>query len=415
MAVSPSEFVESGSMDLRTWRPPEFQHLECAIDACQFAEDMDSVEERLDLLKQRVLDLIFIPLLQVSWPVGSESEAAQVCVHRLPAVIEELTALLRKTLHLACSRRTLVEKTRESGEVAGLTAARKTIKESAWDLLQVRARLEQADDDRVRQELRIRELETSLEKEAARHQDSLRYTGDLQARLSHCSTSIAELERRLNSRQAGIALEHSSASSPGADLNDLGNNLLPSELEKSDAPRPVLAATSRTQSFLLSPHSLDLPSDETAFVHHADCFKGAGSVATFSAHADCRGSSATDVATPARAGTGRRSSSTGGALTDAASPTPPRRQRQSDPRSTPQRMMSAHSIAAAFGQRPGAPRSGSAGALRAKPQASQPQPQTPIPTDLRSLGQLLTGSGLFTAGAPPPRAGTPLGASPPIT
>jgi len=88
------------------------------------------------------------------------------------------------------------------GTLARLTAARKTVKEREWELKTAKTRLDSLEEDRVRQDARIRALETALERSTAtRFEASSAAASTLasaEASLANAEASREELQRRLS-------------------------------------------------------------------------------------------------------------------------------------------------------------------------------------------------------------------------
>lgn len=328
--------------------------------------------------------------------------------------------------------------------VSRLTAARKTIKEKEWELVDARRRADHLDRERMTQDRRIRELETALERHAERQNeaerrcseahveadaeaaqqrgelrrqlaaaelardgaqaeaaaaaarleeartDSQRQMADLEARVAESQAQLAEsqaaqeeLERRLRSMERPrVKSRHSAAH--GGSLDNRGASASPDPAEDRARPR------------------------EGANVPEPARQSGAGLPRPgFGLAAASRGPPAAIRTRRSKAGSGEAGEAVGGAREDAdagprAAASTPQRER-----AEPSRQSGAGLPRAGFGMaarqpprvsKGGLPRSASADLDKTDAQAealSRPTSMASMPMDLKSLGKLLAGSGVM--------------------
>jgi len=169
----------------------------------------EAVQAGIERLNLAVMRQVIKPLLEGPTSIHSEETWP---LRQLPLIVEDTTLLLKKTWGLACARGQQVrditkeraaaeaevnslcerlsraeagrlaaeaeagqgEKAHDmlEGTVSRLTAARKTIKDKDWELLQAKTRADNLERERTAQERRIRELETALERHVRAQTDA---------------------------------------------------------------------------------------------------------------------------------------------------------------------------------------------------------------------------------------------------
>lgn len=270
------------------------------------------------------------------------------------------------------------------GTLARLTAARKALKEREWELADVRRRLENSEEERVRQEARARSMETALERSTWTRDEDLR--AQLAEAKSDPSNMKDDLQRQLDeTRKAKVVQQELEArSAHGQNSSEL---CAVTPVEKAVADLPT-----NEQKFVFKPMASRLDQDRSS-LGQADQGQ----------HAHVDDIMFTGMARPTpRTGLRHSLCSRGG-----VDPVATQRQRQSSPASP----------SATLPESPRGTRSSSTGRLvsparleRARglsgqkparqgrrsfsgPSASDDNPALSMmmPMDLRSLGKLLTG------------------------
>lgn len=169
----------------------------------------EAVQAGIERLNLAVMRQVIKPLLESPTSIHGEETWP---LRQLPLIVEDTTLLLKKTWGIACARgqqvrditkerataeaevnslcerlsheeagRLAAEAEAGQGEkahdmleetVSRLTAARKTIKDKDWELLQAKTRADNLERERTAQERRIRELETALERHVRAQTDA---------------------------------------------------------------------------------------------------------------------------------------------------------------------------------------------------------------------------------------------------
>jgi len=217
----------------------------------------EAVQACIERLNLAVMRQVIKPLLECPASIHGEETWP---LRQLPLIVEDTTLLLKKTWGLACARGQQVrEITKEraaaeaevnslcerlsreeagrlaaeaeagqgekahdmlEGTVSRLTAARKTIKDKDWELLQAKTRADNLERERTAQERRIRELETALER-------NVRGQTDAESRIS----------------QARVEVETEAAQQRG----ELRRNLAAAELARDSLQAEVAAMARRAE------------------------------------------------------------------------------------------------------------------------------------------------------------------------
>lgn len=351
----------------------------------------------LQSLHKSVTRHVVMPLMNGE-PASPE---AQQALKQFPGVIEELMTLLQKTSRLAYVRghkkheltsrlstaetslthlqRSEVERLsaasvdddgQEGSAMTRLTAARKTLKQKDWELAEARRKIQQVEEERVRQEKRLRALELALESANMARQEAERRCaegGDEASALqrSELRRRILETERALDEarleldvaeRRADGARGAGSPGRPHAFTDEClamarRDSWPEDEDDKFDVQSLRSQRTTRSRKSMPSQRNAAAPPAPSA---------GGGAEQAGQALDRSRRRTTGYSSAPVLP----RSPAEPGALPTPSSPTAPR------------------------GENP----------QQNSPAAGQAAGQAAMPGDLRSLGQLLAGGGLFGAG-----------------
>jgi len=180
-----------------------------ALEPLLEASGMASPPPALKQLPSTLEELV--GLLGKSWQLAhTRGERRREISRRLAASQVEAEAQRERASRAEAARATAEadaghgEKAHEmlEGTLARLTAARKTVKEREWELRTAKTKLETLEEDNVRQNARVRALETALERSTSTRIEASSQAAttlaSTEASLANAEASREELQRRLS-------------------------------------------------------------------------------------------------------------------------------------------------------------------------------------------------------------------------
>jgi len=176
---------DAGSIEPESEHPTENEVEAEVAEACfgllQHAAKRQTAAESADEVQIPLPLPELVGLLQKTWELAKARGQAQRSLCARLAAAEAESRLHAERAGRAEAARAAAEDEAGQGEkahellestLARLTATRKSVKEKEWELSDARRRVEQLEDDRVRQDVKLRALETALERAASTRCDA---------------------------------------------------------------------------------------------------------------------------------------------------------------------------------------------------------------------------------------------------